>query len=45
MYLYRCYEMQGNEGDNKDYCFYEIGTNLNNEQFIVRDKIDISPNK
>ena len=42
MCIYRGYEVQG---DNEDHHYYETETKLNNEQFIVRDKIDISPNK
>ena len=45
LYVYRCYEMQGKEGDTEDHYYYESETKLNNEQFIVCDKIDISPNK
>ena len=45
LYVYRCYEMQGKESDTEDHYYYETETKLNNEQFIVCDKIDISHNK
>ena len=45
MYSYRCHEMLGNEADAEDHYYFETDTNLNNKQFIVHDKIDISPNK
>ena len=37
--------MQGKEDDTEDHYYYETETKLNNEQLIVCDKIDISPNK
>ena len=45
LYVYRCYEMEGKEGDTEDHYYYETETKLNNEQFIICDKIDISLNK
>ena len=33
------------QNHNEDLYYYETETKLNNEQFIVHDKINISPNK
>ena len=41
MYIYRGYKMDGKEGHNE---YLETETKLN-EQFVVDDKIAITPNK
>ena len=44
MYIYRCYEIRDKER-NSEHCYFKIERKLNNDHLIVRDNIDISPNK